>query len=112
MTIVWSNQVDEILKIGCSLDQIGIRNWALTKEAALNALDKLLEIQVPILGGDVFEKINGVMRPKYDNWYCDPILDESKDDFVVRSIGIAKRYIENYQVNYPDIIFFALVPGV
>ena len=110
MKPVWSNQIDIILGSGHPLNEIGVNNWALQKDEALNALIELAKIQVPILGGDVCELTNGVIQYNYDNWYCDKNLQETKLAFVLRSIAKAKQYIENYQSKYPDKIFFALVP--
>ena len=110
MKTVWSYRIDNILKVGYSLDEAGLRNWALQKDDALNALIKLEELQVPILGGDVCEFINGILQYNYDNWYCDRLTNESHLDFVSRSIKKAKEYIEHYNIKESDKIFFALVP--
>ena len=102
--------VSEILKVGFSLESIGVKNWALSKEDAVKALDKFYELQIPILGGDVCERINEVIQYNYDNWYCDRQPNESKFDFVNRSIGIARDYIKNYNSENSENIFFAFVP--
>src|SRR5688572_6073976 len=112
MQVVWSNKIDEILKVGYQLTEIGLNNWALTKSQALSALEKFLEYGIPVLGGDVCENIDGVVRPNYDNWYCEPISDEDKISFIKRSIAKAEDYIKAYPIKEPDKIFFALVPGV
>jgi hypothetical protein len=112
MKTVWSNQIDNILKCGHSLSGIGVSNWALKKSEAVNALTKFAELQVPILGGDVCELIDGVIQYNYDNWYCQQMQGEAKADFIVRSIEKANQYIENYRTKEPDKIFFAFVPGV
>lgn len=112
MKTVWSSKIDDILKNGHLLSGIGVNNWALEKSEALNALDKFAELQVPVLGGDVCELIDGVIQYNYDNWYCEQMQGEPKTDFIIRSIGKAKEYIENYNGKDPDKIFFAFVPGV
>lgn len=112
MNLVWSIEIDEILKVGHQLNDIGLRNWALTKSQALTALEQLAARQIPILGGDVYQYIEGVIKPNYDSWYCDQLPDESKEAFLKRSIPKAKEYIEVYPIKEPDKIYFALVPDV
>ncbi len=110
--IVWSNKVDEILSNGIYLEPIGIKNWALPQQEALQALSQFVELQIPILGGDVCEIVNGTIQYNYDNWYCDRLPTESHLDFVSKSIGKAREYIEHYDIREPDKIFFAFVPEV
>lgn len=104
------NAITQILKVGISLEPLGVKNWALSKEDAVNALDRFYELQVPILGGDVCENINGIIQFNYDNWYCDRQPNESQFDFVNRSVAKARDYIESYNSDNPDRIFFAFVP--
>ncbi len=111
METIWSNKVDEILKVGLSLDNVGVRNWALTKGQALDALKQFLAIEIPVLGGDVYESIDGIIQSNYDSWYCDPLPEETKSAFVRRSIEKAKAYIEEYKSKQIDKIFFVLVPN-
>ena len=93
MKTIWSITIDEILKIGKPLANVGVFNWALTKGQALEVLDKFLTLQIPILGGDVYENIDGKLQPNLDNWYCEPKKEEAKIDFMYRSIKKAKIYI-------------------
>ena len=102
--------INDILKIGVSLESIGVKNWALSKEDAINALNRFYELKIPILGGDVCENFNGVIQYNYDNWYCDRQPNESQLDFVNRSIATARDYINNYHSENIEKIFFALVP--
>ena len=71
MKPVWTFEVDEILKVGHQLTDIGLHNWALPKPEALKALEKLATLEVPVLGGDVCQDIEGIIKPNYDSWYCD-----------------------------------------
>lgn len=112
MRVVWSSKIDEVLKGGYYLlNEIGVNNWALKKSEALDALEKLLELKVPILGGDVYENSEGIIQPNCDNWYCDQLIEESKDDYVARSIKKAMDYVELYNAKESGKIFFVLVPG-
>jgi hypothetical protein len=64
-------KINELLKKGHSLEEIGVKNWAFSREDAINILAKFEEFQVSILGGDVCELIDGIIQYNYDNWYCD-----------------------------------------
>jgi hypothetical protein len=110
MDITWSHKIDEILNIGYPLKLIGIKNWALSKKDAINAIKELADLQVPIVGGDVYIMENGVLQHNYDSWYCNPIIDELSDDFLARSINKAKTFIEQYNIEKDNLIYFALVP--
>ena len=107
--IIWSIKIDKILNNGVSLESIGIKNWAFSKEKALLALGHLANLEVPVLGGDVCELTNGTIQYNYDNWYCDRLPNESYIDFVNRSINKAIEYIEQYDSNDLDKIFFVFV---
>lgn len=109
MKPVWTKEVDEILGIGIKLSQIGLSNWALTKSQAICALEQLEALKISILGGDVYQSINGVIKLNYDNWFCEQLGNEPKEAFIKRSISKAKDYINNY----PDVlseIYFVIVP--
>lgn len=110
--IVWSIKVDKILSKGISLESIGVRNWALSQQEALQVLSSFVELQIPILGGDVCEFVDGNIQYNYDNWYCDRLPNESHSNFVSRSIRKTKEYIEHYNIREVDKIFFAFVPEI
>ena len=112
MKPVWSIEVDEILKVGYQLNDIGLRNWALTKPQALIALEQLAAMQISILGGDVCQYVDGLIKPNYDSWHCDQLPEEPKIIFFNRSIAKSKEYIEAYPIKEPDKIYFVLVPDI
>ncbi len=110
METIWSKKSDEILKIGLSLEEIGVRNWALNREQASIALDQFEDEGIAILGGDVYEIQRESLRMNYDNWYCDRKKGESDGDFVHRSIAQARKYIFSYGLSRDIECFFAIVP--
>jgi hypothetical protein len=110
METIWSNSIDEILKIGRPLNEIGIRNWALTKAQALLVIERLMKNKTPILGGDVFENVGSLITQNYDNWFCEQLVGETESEFLNRSIAKAKQYIESYPAIGEDIVLFTLVP--
>jgi len=107
--VIFSNTVDTILSVGISLESMGVNNWALSRQDALQALSHFVELQIPILGGDVCEFMNEVIKYNYDNWYCERKINETLLDYVERSAREAKNYIERY----PDkVVYFSLFPGM
>ncbi|WP_368566253.1 Imm40 family immunity protein [Pseudoxanthomonas sp. UTMC 1351] len=109
MEIIWSTEVDGILAVGRSLVDIGVRNWALERRDALEALDKLSDLDIAVLGGDVYLKAGSSLTLSYDNWYCNCRDAEPQREFVVRSIAAARSYISRYK-SESATPFFALVP--
>ena len=51
--VIWSYSIDKILGSGLSLESLGIKNWALSRQKVLQVLEQFRELQVPILGGDI-----------------------------------------------------------
>jgi len=109
MRFVWSENIDPVLSRGIFLDDLGVRNWALSREDALHAIYEFEAIGVAILGGDVYQFVGEKAEQTYDSWYCDQGLGESDFEFLKRSLDVAKSYINNYLV--PGRLF-ALVPQV
>ena len=105
----WPKNIKSILSAGFYLKSIGINNWALDKEQALTALDEAEEKGIAVLGGDVYEIVEGVPESNYDNWFCEPFEGELFSDFVVRSIDETRKYLENYQYSGNESVKFVLV---
>ena len=110
MEMVWPEIIVEILKNGIPLREIGINNWALSKNETLEAIDKFKKLGIPVLGGDVCQKIDSVMRLSYDNWYCNKNEEETIEEFTIRSCKKAKTYIEVFPINKPGKTYFVIVP--
>lgn len=107
--MIWSDVADEILSVGIPMPY-GIKNWALTKEQALSALDAFFAADIAILGGDVCPEINGRIFPNGDTWSCEKGNDESEKAFLIRSITESRNYIRRYPSREGERIFFNLVP--
>lgn len=112
MKTIWSTDVDNIFAEGYSLTSMGVNNWALSKESALKVLNKLEQLQVAVLGGDVCELIGDIIQYNYDSWHCDQGQGELNNEFVLRSIATAKQYIKDYKVENSKRVLFAFVPKV
>ncbi len=91
------------------MEDVGVRNWALSREDALLALDELERLGVAVLGGDVYRIIGRCFEPSFDSWHCDQNVDELGYAYLMRSTGAARTYIKSYGI---DGAFFVLVPKV
>ena len=95
-------QIDELLKKGHSLHEAGINNWAFLKKDALEVLNRFEELNVFILGGDVYVLSYDFFQPNYDDWHCNRFSNETDIEFLKRSIKIAKEFIMNYNIAYTE----------
>jgi len=108
MNYIWNESLDAVLAIGRPLEPLGVRNFALSKASALEALEQLKLLGIAVLGGDVYVDQEGELQNNCDNWYCDPLEGEDNTAFVSRSVALARNYIQSYSF---DSAYFALVPG-
>ncbi|HYD34969.1 MAG TPA: Imm40 family immunity protein [Vitreimonas sp.] len=106
----WSEIIKEILSVGVPLHNKGVDNWALTKEQALLAAEQLMNLKISILGGDVYELSDGEIIPTYDNWYTQRLINENKEEYLLRTISETRKYIANYKSASDKQIYFVLVP--
>jgi len=106
--MAWSKKVESIISSGIALHETGITNWALSKEQALEALNKFEYENISVLGGDVYELNEGEPESNYENWFCDRETDELREKYVFRSISKARKYITNYrnQNNKKELFVF------
>lgn len=111
MSHVWTTAVDQILQEGYWLENIGVRNWAMSRNATLHALSQLKCIESAVLGGDVYFQRPEAVESSYDSWYCDKKSDETQSAFLARSIETARAYVSAYAPTRQDVLF-ALVPQV
>lgn len=107
MLRIWNDAIVAILSQGISLEEYGTRNWALTRGQALDALDKLTLIGVPISGGDVYIYSNGKYVPTYENWYFE---SKNGQNYAESSIEYSRNFIENFDAFEKP--FFVLVPNL
>jgi hypothetical protein len=105
--IFWNERVNEILKSGRSLANLGVRNFALSRAGSLIALSLFQAAGIAVLGGDVYLLDSNSIEATYDNWHCDQGSSESDEEFLKRSITISKDYIQSYSI--PNALF-AIVP--
>jgi hypothetical protein len=82
---------------GYDLNNPNIVSKALTKQEALDAIKFYHQLEIPILGGDVFFlNQENEIDWAYDNWYCERNIDEHDIEYLDKSIDKAISYIRNY----------------
>jgi hypothetical protein len=88
---------------GVRLARLGLNDIALRRDDAITAIGIIGEKRASILGGDVYFVHKDRIDLAYANWYVNKDLDESIDDFCLRSLKEARAYIKNFP-NYTDKI--------
>ncbi len=97
---------DNTLK-GFSLEPLGVHGFAYPRKEALKIANGYFSSNTPILGGDVYELVNGRIESTSDSWYCERKETETLYDYVVRSYNVACDYIREYPGN--ENTFFSIV---
>jgi hypothetical protein len=105
----WSPAVDAILSAGERLTALGSWNWALSKAAALSAVRRIGDLEIAILGGDVYRREGSELVFDYGGWAVDVQADEDRNAFIARSLVEAVTYISAYPSEHA---LFAIVPNV
>ena len=90
-------------------DDLGIDDIALTREAALIAIDLLVGDGVLILGGDVYFRRPGGIEIAYANWFTEQHAGESMDYFIERAGVETKAYIDRFPIREDMTALFAFV---
>lgn len=105
MPPVYSVEADAILSVGVWLGPEH-RNWALTKEQALAAIDRLCDANYILLGGDVLNGPEKNFSHACDNWYFQQSCPPDAGDLSSSSFK-ASSYVKNYPA---EDAYFVLVP--
>jgi len=71
-------------------------------------VQSILNDPIGILGGDVNRLSSHRLEPLYDNWYCEPLPQESEKSFFVRGKEKTLQYISTYPVKDGDDIIFSV----
>jgi len=104
-------EIQSILATGQYLGPFGMNEWAFSRVVALQVIEALCAIKVPILGGDIYRVMNGRPCATGDSWFCSSRASESLDAFIVRSCNESMKYLEEYDITYSDDTLIVIVPG-
>lgn len=91
--MIFSEEIDEILRHGVPLFDQGINNWALSSSQCMSAINELEKKQIAILGGDTY--LNGTVNPNGDSWFCSQKNNEDKISYIKRSSDMAVSFVKN-----------------
>jgi len=100
---------NKILEKVTSIQQFGMNDLTWDKEEAKTLITSLMPDNIGILGGSVYKIELNNLIPLYDNWYCNPIANETQFEFYTRSKLKALAYIDKYPVHPNETILFSLV---
>lgn len=94
--------------LGVDVNDSALVFRALNKEEAFKMIEFYRELEVGIVGGEVYYLNDlGQIGPTCDNWSCNGIEGESSIDYFDRSIRQAICFVENFQNKfYPNCTFF------
>ena len=87
---------EELRASAFPLDHLGVCEVAWTRQSALDVISALRGTKWAILGGDVLVQRDGVFRHSNDNWHSDRRGDERCPEFIERSHGESRIYIEQF----------------
>lgn len=82
------------VKFGCFLKKQGINNYAFSLRNLSEVLKIIDKEKVIILGGDILRLKEHKYEYTYDNWSVSNNIDESYDDFRIRSVQESFNYLE------------------
>jgi hypothetical protein len=99
---------EKITKKAISLDEYGINDLAWSKENAKKLINTIMKDKIGILGGDVYKLTLKSLESLSDNWSCEPMEDESEEEYYSRSKSESLKYIENYPVEPGKNIIFSI----
>ena len=100
---------EKIKKASIKLESHGLNDLAWVKDDAIDLLDSILNDDIGVLGGDVYQIRAENIHPLYDNWHCEKEDSETTHEYFLRSKLEALKYIKNYPVNDNEQIVFVIV---
>jgi hypothetical protein len=101
---------EEILAAkGVSLDRLGLQELALRRSDALDAIQVLRDLSIPVLGGDVYLERAGGVELGYANWHVERQSREEAGQFAERSCIKAESYVMAFPRRAEETPLFVLV---
>jgi hypothetical protein len=82
---------------GIPLSPLGLSEFAVLAKDAAAFIELLRQENLPVLGGDVYLKVQSTVEVGYANWHVDKLPHESHRDFVNRSCDFALDYVRKYK---------------
>ena len=96
---------------GIGLADLGLREVALGRADALDAVGLLRHADIAILGGDVYFHRRTGIETSHANWHADPAANEDARTYAARSCREAEAYIRSFPQT-DGTALFVLVPDL
>jgi hypothetical protein len=107
-----SEEYDNFLSAsGFPLNALGLREIALSRGNALQAVRILRRVGKPILGGDAYLRLGERIESTFANWYTDPKSSEERQSFLLRSWESAEAFLNSYPEPDQGEPMFTIVVG-
>jgi hypothetical protein len=100
---------EELYSSAKSLEHLGISELAWGWESVIKAIKFLCERNYVILGGDVYQLINGSLKSTYDSWYINKNEVKPNNNFVEESMNKAISYINLYHEKNGTGFYYSIV---
>lgn len=100
---------DKIFKNSISLEKYSLNDLAWNKKSALDMLNFILDENLGVFGGDVYQLTEKGIIFSGENWVSEPNEGEDKNAFFLRSKLEAIKYIQAFPVEEGENIVFAIV---
>ncbi|MCH9633989.1 MAG: hypothetical protein S4CHLAM7_07230 [Chlamydiae bacterium] len=100
---------NKILKNSISLEKYSLNDFAWDKKSALDMLNSILNEDLGVLGGDVYQMTEKRLISNGENWFSEANEGEDKRAFFLRSKLEAIKYIQQFPVGEEENIIFAIV---
>ncbi len=84
---------------GIWMGEHGNNEFIFKKTIIFNNLNKLEKEDISIVGGDVFEYIDGTFKYANAGWSIDKFKDESDSEYLKRSIIETREYLSSFKEN-------------
>lgn len=113
MNTLPQDYIDILARHGRDVRDAGVNGVALSRRAALSAVDALRRTgDIPILGGEVFRITNGKIELSYDNWDTKSSRGPNSVQYRQDSYPQAEAYIRAYADPENGTILYRIVTGL
>ena len=97
---------DRLRSRAIDLVPFGVNNYAWERGDAISVIDRLQQLGMLVLGGDVWRLTEGTLSLTYENWHC-PNPDSLSD--VARCAKLAKEFVSTFAVQDSGTPVFEIV---
>ena len=96
----------EIVQVGTSLEEIGIKEIAWDYATVIKIFHIIQRDKCFVIGGDVYKTVSGNVESTYDSWYANKSEMTAEE-----SLWMARKFIEDYHQRQGDGYLYTVVVG-